>query len=118
MSSNVAFLTGKTLAEDVLIQAAAAKVAEAACTKCEDNKDAFMAVDIGNIFSKSLSAQTSSDEVVRAVSRAVVRLTTADDDRPTVSRSPTFTLHSALQLVGLFEQPNTKRYPILYDAGC
>ena len=80
-------------AEDAPIQGAAAKVVEAACTKYEDNKDAFMAVNIGNIFCQSLSAQKSSDEVAQAVSRAVVKLTTADDDRPTVSRSPAFTFH-------------------------
>lgn len=58
-----------------------------ACTRHEENKDAFMAVDIGALFRKALTAGEPSLESVKAISRAVVKLTTADDERPTVSRS-------------------------------
>ena len=86
------FLTVMKFAEDDSASVATAKVVEAACTKSEDNKDAFMTENIGDLFGQALLAEGASVDVVRAVSRAVVKLTTADDDRPTVSRSVPFTL--------------------------
>ena len=80
-------LTSCHHAGEASVQAAAAKAVEMACTKHEENKDAFMAVDIGTLFRKALMAGQPSLESVKAISRAVVKLTTADDERPTVSRS-------------------------------
>lgn len=77
--STVVLLTGG----EGLVQAAA-EVVEAAATADEDNKTAFMDAGIGAAFTATL--KTVPPAAVRATGRAVRRLTTADDSRPTVSR--------------------------------
>jgi len=71
------------------VEAAAATVA-AAATKSEDNKAAFMTAGVGSFFREGLASGEVPPAAVKAVSRAVKRLTTADDDRPVVSRSLLF----------------------------
>lgn len=74
------------LAADEGIVIEAAKVVEAACIKSEDNKLAFMSMKIGDIFTQALASSQTGSGVIASVSRAVVRLTTADDERPAASR--------------------------------
>ena len=59
---------------------------EAAATKCEDCKSAFVGGGVGKAFDCVVRARQTSPETVEAISRAVRKLTTADDDRPVVSR--------------------------------
>jgi len=66
---------------------AAASVVAAAATKSENNKAAFMTAGVGSMFREGLASGEVPDAAVKAVSRAVRKLTTADDDRPVVSRS-------------------------------
>ena len=63
-----------------------ARVVETACTKSEGNKDAFMAAGIGGSFCQALHSPHAAPTAVASISRAVVKLTTADDDRPAASR--------------------------------
>jgi hypothetical protein len=65
---------------------ATASVVAAAATKSEDNKAAFMTAGVGSLFREGLASSKVLDDPVKAVSRAVRKLTTADDDRPVVSR--------------------------------
>ncbi len=58
----------------------------AAATKSEDNKQAFMAAGVGGLFKGGLASNEIPTGAVKAVSRAVKSLTTADDARPVVSR--------------------------------
>ena len=71
---------------------AAASVVAAAATKSEDNKVGFMAAGVGPFFREGLASGEVQPGAVKAVSRAVKRLTTADDNRPVVSRCPVPTL--------------------------
>ena len=64
----------------------AAMVVEAACTKSEDNKELFMSGRVGQMFCEIVTSHGAILNVVSAVSKAIVRLTTADDSRPVVSR--------------------------------
>ena len=61
-------------------------VMTAACTKSEDNKQAFMDDDIGQSLLDFL-LHSQEPESVKAASQLIVKLTTADDIRPVVSRS-------------------------------
>lgn len=66
---------------------AAVEAAEAAAVASEESKTAFVDGGIGPLFVAALDGVTPTPEVIRAMSRVVRRLTTADDDRPVVSRS-------------------------------
>lgn len=82
-------------AGDLEVVTEAAKVVEAACTKSEDNKVTFMSLAIGEAFHDALSYPDAVLPLVSSVSRAVVKLTTADDDRPPVSRYISLTLNGS-----------------------
>lgn len=73
-------------ADRTAILVKAAGVIDAACTKSEENKELFMSSKVGQVFCENISSPSISVSMISAVSRAVVRLTTADDSRPVVSR--------------------------------
>ena len=79
-------ITPPGLAESSSILEAVAGVAEAAATKHEDNKSALMSAGFGALTAAALSRDSVTSGEVVALSKALRRLTTADDDRPVVSR--------------------------------